>query len=262
MPRQTLLQGLIALLGCVASLNASAFDLFGPPATLTLNAVPPADSADFRRLTEEANRILRSGALSENLRSLQRAYPTIFARPEHEITLAQTADYLAGKGARFVPMPVDLVEALDADGKKNASAVRYVEGGRDSSASMRIIRPVLERYRSPNRVQQACAINTLAHELSHTLSLQPDRFVQLFKDTKLNRSDHSVPRASYFLGSLAQCTYLQEVAPAQLARGPEALMTCLQVFGETAFNTLRCKSFRNDQPVALRPDLPAPMQEN
>jgi hypothetical protein len=68
------------------------------------------------------------------------------------------------------------------------------------------------------------------------------------------RADKAAPLASYLIGSVAQCTYLQEIG-----RVPAGgLGACVAVFGTRNFNNARCNRFTNGEAVEERADLPAP----
>lgn len=76
-------------------------------------------------------------------------------------------------------------------------------------------------------VQRSCAINTVAHELAHTLLAEP-RGAMVFTDgdSEAAPSRLNGTTGSYVLGQLAQCTYLQRqgrITKAQVAQ-------CMPVF--------------------------------
>jgi hypothetical protein len=81
-----------------------------------------------------------------------------------------------------------------------------------------------------------------------------------FTDTKEgqssipNRKDASTPVASYLIGAVAQCTWLER----QGRLGQEDVPACVEVFGVRAFNWDRCGQFAGGEPVAERSGLPPP----
>lgn len=92
--------------------------------------------------------------------------------------------------------------------------------------------PKLEQWRSSSVLQRSCAINTLAHELSHTIPQSQNAYVYQFTDrgrpwaSFMNRA-----LASYTLGTVAQCTYLQ------IEGSPEGadLRMCVEKWGTSKF---------------------------
>lgn len=93
---------------------------------------------------------------------------------------------------------------------------------------IRIGPDVLTRWQSTNVIERSCAINTVAHELSHTLSRQEDRYLPIFLDTPVEPSKGTY--ASYVMGNLAQCAYL--VRQSRIADGTVA--DCVAHFGVTS----------------------------
>jgi len=98
---------------------------------------------------------------------------------------------------------------------------------------------VIDRWKSTSTHAKACAINTIAHEWAHTIS-EPGKPVTnpLFEDGgyRLARLTEQWAFASYFIGAVAQCTYLAQ----QKDPLAEDLDKCLEHVGTTAFNANSC----------------------
>lgn len=128
--------------------------------------------------------------------------------------------------------------------------------GRFADVTLDAIVPRL--FQSQDIVERSCAINTAAHEYAHTISTMPVRYDAAFTDTNdrqeliPNRRNPGTPVASYLIGTVAQCTWLQD----QGRVGAGGLQACVQTFGVAAMNLERCRSFAGGQPVTPRPDLP------
>lgn len=104
----------------------------------------------------------------------------------------------------------------------------------------------LARYRSTNIVERSCAVNTLAHELTHTISGAPGIYAQVLRDTGQDAMPPgSEPGASYLVGSVAQCTYLQNRGRI----GANDLRQCVAAFGQREFFNTRCASYADGVPV-------------
>ena len=67
-----------------------------------------------------------------------------------------------------------------------------------------------------------------------------------------DRRHPDTPVASYLIGSVAQCTWLER----QGRIGRADIPACVETFGVAAFNWERCGQFAGGEPVAPRPGLP------
>lgn len=81
---------------------------------------------------------------------------------------------------------------------------------RNTPHALRILIPAarLRMWRSKNLVERSCALNTTAHEISHTLVSSSTRFFPVFTDTGAS-SNVRRTYASYLTGDMAQCTFLR-----------------------------------------------------
>jgi hypothetical protein len=220
----------------------------------------PAQEAEVGRLLTEAQGVLRSERFEANLRSLADAYPVVYARKGmQDATAHDLADYVALKkvGSRYAVVDAFVLSDDQAVDGMLASAGEGMPGlGRFADLTLDAIVPRL--FRSSDIVERSCAINAAAHEYAHTISIMPVRYEAAFTDTNerrtkiANRKHPGTPVASYLIGAVAQCTWLQNHGRV----GQTGLQACVQTFGTAAFNLERCRSFAEGQPVAPRPDLP------
>lgn len=202
---------------------------------------------DTKTLFDEAYQTLRSDAFRKNLLSLKDTYPRIYANPRiSSVDAARIMDIidLKEKDTRFIRMPISLVGGQSYN---DASMFNYTArtgstgiNGDEPAGSMSLGRVNLYRYRQPDIVDKSCAINTAAHELSHAISDKPGSYRYAIMDTALSEApDKTSAIASYLIGSVAQCTYLQQKGRVK-ANG---LAACVTVFGTTSFNNVRCDNF-------------------
>ncbi|PZQ63643.1 MAG: hypothetical protein DI570_08230 [Phenylobacterium zucineum] len=223
-----------------------------------IGARSDAERAELGRLLDEAYAVLRSSDFRQALEATAGDYPTVYARgSDQNATPAEIAAIVALErpGARFTPAQVevtdDLTGALGAAGEGVGSG-RY--------ADIVIGRDVLARFASPDVVERSCAINVAAHEYSHTISLLPVAFSVAFTDTSggqeqiRDRRDPLTPVASYLIGAVAQCAWLEQQGRIDRAD----IRACIATFGVQAFNWSRCGQFAGGQPVAPREDLARP----
>ena len=222
----------------------------------TLSSASEAERETAGRLLQEGYAVLRSSAFRVNLEALQDRYPTIYARPsEQESDPKGVAAVIALErpGSRFAPAQATIV---DDDGWALGAAGEGGTSGRYSD--LLITRGVLQAFGASDVVTRSCAINVAAHEYAHTISLTPVGYRVAFSDTNevrreiANRRNPGTPVASYLIGAVAQCTWLEK----QGRIGQADVPACVEVFGTAAFNWSRCRQFAGSEPVALRPGLP------
>ena len=230
----------------------------GAPDGRVVGAADAAEAKTVTRLLEEAHGVLLSPEFRRNLLALQNRYPSVYAKDsDQSAPMARIASIvsLEPPGARFAPAEVAIVDdapdALGAAGEGGVSG-RY--------SDILITRSVLGAYGSTDVVARSCAINVAAHEYAHTIVLTPMGFGIAFTDTKEgqssipNRKNTSTPVASYLIGAVAQCTWLER----QGRLGQGDVPSCVEVFGVRAFNWDRCGQFAGGEPVAERSGLPPP----
>jgi len=217
----------------------------------------------LQELLNEAVRTLKSGSFRTNLLALKAEYPQIFAHPDLPDASPERIVKLLNAeepNTRIIRVPVALIgsEAYnDGSGDFNYTARTGSThwNGQEPVGSMSIGRVTMYRYKQGNVVDKSCAINTVAHEVTHTISRVPDKYVYAISDTSIaSRTDKSSPLASYLVGAVAQCTWLEEKK-----RIPSTgISACVKVFGTQNFNSARCSQFTADQEVKERPGLADP----
>jgi hypothetical protein len=208
-------------------------------------------------LLDESYAVLRSPELQDALGALAAQYPAIYARKEQpNASPAEIADFVALKtpGSRYVQVDVRLIDGapdfLGMAGEHGAGVGRY--------ADIVLVRPVLGAWTAQDLVMRSCAINVAAHEYAHTLSTSPIVYDAAVTDTRpgegriAGRTNRTAPVASYLLGTIAQCVWLERQGRIR----PGGLAGCVEVFGVNSGNPARCDDFTEGQAVAPRPDLP------
>lgn len=244
----------VVMLGWIAWQNRVEDTTAGlSPYSRLIGARDAAETQSLESLLGEAYGILRSPEFRANLLALEDRYPAVYARPaEQAATIPRVASIvsLEPTGARFAPAQVALV---DGDSGGLGSAGEGVASGRYSD--ILIERLVLGAWRHPDPVARSCAINVAAHEYAHTIVLTPMGYGNAFSDTRTgedhiaNRQRPGTPVASYLIGAVAQCTWLQRQGRVT------DVGACVEVFGTAAFNWDRCPQFPDAAPVTPRPGL-------
>ncbi len=266
---------ILAVSGCATS--ESSVDA---PASLAPNASllyiggvnSDTERNELNDLVVRSTNVIESDDFKDNLLSLASAYPSVYVSPSMQSSTVQDVwDILslARAGTRRVRMPVALVggEAYGG-GNFNYTARTGPTGAftnQPTGGSMSIGRVNMYRNRqwsstnpqSGDIVDHSCAINTVAHEIAHTVSTSGNLYEIAFVDGA-GRSNKSTPLASYLIGSVAQCTYLEQngrIDSSQVAQ-------CVEIFGTHNFNNARCPSFSGGRRVEARSNLPAAASAN
>ena len=117
---------------------------------------------------------------------------------------------MSGTGIyRHVVTPV----ALSGEDDEYPANAGYIGDG--VSASFTLGRGHMFNWRSENIVRKSCAINTVSHEISHLVSTDPIKFdikSQIIQDLGAAKHSENNAVASYLIGTVGQCTWLQTKA--------------------------------------------------
>ncbi|HEY8614906.1 hypothetical protein [Phenylobacterium sp.] len=240
-----------------------------------IDGATAAEKAQLQALLSETVAVLNSAEFHANLKSLKTTYPDVFLNAGHwnnptpantvNVSVDELSDVVAGKAPkyRYVRAPVALASSeTNGDFTPIAGWTGSVTA---QDTSLTLGREQFRRWRSADPVERSCAVNTVAHEISHLVAdhaKSPTQFWQAVIDSKAKTLTTTAPGgaainppnavASYLIGTVAQCTWLQR----QGYTPTVDLKACVQAFGHRGFNKLRCASFAGAQAVAIRPGLP------
>lgn len=252
MDGRRLLFGIIGTIGVAAAVSPAA----AQPVVAIDAVANQRERTELQSWIDTTTTVLRSQAFTDNLRALAAAHPRIFRdgarnRPSYT-TIDEIVRMMGGtSGFRLVPVAV----ALSGDEGFFGGLTGWIgttEADGSQSGSMTLYRGDLARWRSGNDVERSCAINTLAHEIGHTVSTEQIRFIHALTDYHRFDAPANVAAGSYLIGTVAQCTWLQ-----QQGRVPaNGLERCVAVFGTRHFNNRRCGKFAPGQAVEPRNGLP------
>jgi len=163
-------------------------------------------------------RVIHLPAFERNLRAVSSDFGPIAQSPfGQRLPSSVIADLYAGRDPAYSFYP---------------ARVTWTEGEGASSTGgdgiIRLSKLVHDNWRAGSTMRRSLAINSLAHELSHTLSSRRDMLSMVFVDRGFSFGwlRGRPPIASYTIGSVAQCTFLEEHG--QMAEG---LSACLRRYG-------------------------------
>jgi len=219
----------------------------------------PLHQAQLLEAARAAYAILRTPEFAAALNGAAGDRMIYVSRDRGERSAEVVLEDLTGRG-RYLP-----VRLIMMDPAAPQSRGHYAAGGGlgyvSQDGEIHLPLDVLADWAADDLVQRSCAINTLAHEIAHTISISPFVFTPAFTDTRLGeraiprRGEGDSPVASYLIGSAAQCAWLQQ----QGRIAASEVGACVEVFGARGFND-RCAAFTAGEPVQERPGLPPPMR--
>lgn len=211
--------------------------------TITVDAqYTGQDRADLEAYAAAAIHALTSAATGENATALDPTYRRVWLNEVSRYEgLGSVGGLVRAPRHGFSYLPTRLVMTSSGTGAAESRDPRSTTGGR----LITIRRYHLDWWRSANAVTRSCAINTLAHEMTHNMTRDPNRFLWAFTDTGLGGSVTG-EKGSYSMGALAQCTYLQSVGRIDRA----GIAQCVPVWGLTnSFFWTHCDDFDDREPV-------------
>lgn len=234
---------------------------------IVLGEVSARDAAALSAWINASVDILQSPAFETNFKRASETYPSVYVSKTQDIipsslllTRLKTQDpqlsalwwpktYVVLNGEPAVRRNDRTGFGFDALRRASAGPYPANETG-TKTGRIKIGRLHFARYTRGDAVEKSCAINTMTHEISHTLSDKPDRFWMHILDTE---KDVTPPRgvfeASYFIGIIAQCTYLENIG--RIA--PPAFEACISTFSDPSansrFRSIACDDFPGKKPI-------------
>lgn len=243
-------------LGVAAAVALSATAVSSQPSVTIDGVANQRERTELQALMDSARTVLASKAFTDNLRSLgatTKVYRDGARNQPRLITIQELIEMLGSRGGfRFVPTAAALSGSENLFGGLTGW-IGATETDGTQAGSLTLYRGDMARWRSQDVVERSCALNTMAHELSHTISAEPKRFWQALLDYNRFDAPAATPASSYLIGTVAQCTWLQQKKRVT-AKG---FGQCVAVFGTRHFNNRRCRSFAANQDVEPRVGLPS-----
>jgi len=230
--------------------------------------VPLGDKAALQDWIDESIALLQSEAFEANYKSASALYPQVYvSKTEDIIPSSKMLERLktqdpARRGYWWPKTYVVLTgepaaRAGDRLGfgfnasRKAAAGPFPADSGPTQTGEIELGRLHFARYRNGDAVEKSCALNTMIHEIGHTLSDRPDQFWMHILDTEDDTSPpYGVFEASYFIGTIAQCTYLQSVGRVGQAGFQSCLLTFSSPGTTSRFRSRACDDFPEGKPIS------------
>lgn len=226
--------------------------------------MPPADAVTVNRWIEEAISVMQSPEFETNFQHASQIYPKLFVSQKEDLVPSDTVlarlrtqdrrkpnlwwpeSFVTLTGTPATRSPDRQGFGFEASRKAGAGPMP----GQDKIGRIELGRLHFARYTEGDVVEKSCALNTIVHEISHTLSDRPNQFWMHILDSEENVT---APRghfeASYFIGAIAQCTYLESAGRITKAGFHDCLMTFSNPASGSRFKSLACDDFPDGKPI-------------
>lgn len=199
------------------------------------SSVSSADRETVQDLIDVTVQVITSERFAQNLRGLRQPYHRLWLSPFGKTMTAEgVARIYLGEHRTVRPVPIVIEVANQATPAQEFSdtlpLVSYI-----------LLPPyVLERWRGDTFERRSCAVNTLAHEISHSFSQNPTDAEYMFADKGKGWAFNTIsylygPLVSYTVGTVAQCTMLEEADELQ-----DGFAACLDAWGTDEFYSGSC----------------------
>jgi hypothetical protein len=237
----------VASLSLTLALSACAIEppAFGPSTQVTADrtyisisvddSVSAADRQTVQELINATMQVITSPRFASNLEGLDAPYHRLWLSPFGKtMSPTEVAQVYLGRHGTVRPAPI-IVEVADQDNPSQGFS-------RETPLVSYIVLPpfVLERWRGNTLERRSCAVNSLAHEISHSFSQNSTKGVYIFADKGkgefFNLTSYFYGHlASYTIGTVAQCTMLQEANELE-----GEFVACLNDWGTDEFYSSGC----------------------
>lgn len=195
-----------------------------PPETPNLQPagdLPAPEQAEIAALIAETRRVLALPAFERNLAAAGAEFGMIAQSPfGKRLPAATVAAIIQGRDGRYAFYPT-------AVSWGNEAAVSTAHPG-----VIALSRRARDNWRAATPQERALAINSLAHEITHTITSCSPGLCLVFADRGFSFGwlRGNPPLVSYTVGSVAQCTWREEQGIM-----PEGLIACVRRFGVRSF---------------------------
>ena len=271
----------LVLVGFALSLAACSQDIVEAPAPaenistekiikgidpqIVIGDINPADKDDLSAWIEDAVALFRSPGFEANMTQAALLFPEVYLSKSEDVIPTQTLLKRLKTEDPSVPglwwpktyVVLDGELATRAENRFGFTGSRKAVAGPhpnepapQTTGQIKIGRLHLARFSQGDAVEKSCALNTLVHEISHTLSETPDIYWMHILDSQRGAvPPRGMFEASYFIGVIAQCTYLESLGRIS----PSEFNSCILTFSDPSlssrFRSSACDDFPGDKPV-------------
>jgi len=202
-----------------------------PPPVRAAATLEGQEAQQIEALFAEAQRVLLLPAFARNL--------AVVAQEVDDLRVAPWGRRIAGEDL------ARLVQGGQPGFSYVAVPVRWLSGGTSTigwdraldAISIRLAPEVRTHWRSADARVRSCAVNSAAHELTHTITRTPPVLDYTIADRGFSFARHFGQHfASYTVGAVAQCTWLEEQGLLV-----EGLAACVRTYGTNRFRTDDCE---------------------
>ncbi len=262
----------LTLTGCSEDINESPLAPAAKTSTgidphILAGDIAPADKTAVSAWIDEAVALFKSPTFETNFKRASLRFPDVYVSESQDII---PSDLLLKRLKRQDPRNTGLswpktrvvLDGSSAPRTPDRSGFGF-EGSRKATAGpfpsdavetptgqIKIGRLHLARYMQGDIVEKSCALNTLIHEISHTLSDTPDKYWMHILDSQRGVTPpRGTFEASYFIGVVAQCTYLENKGRIQPADFESCMATFSDPTAASRFRSSACDDFPGNTPI-------------
>jgi hypothetical protein len=232
-----LLAACVTLASCASSLphtnSAPALLENTSPFALTIDdKLKAADRATLTEIVNATVQVITSDRFAERLAAIEQQQ--LWLSPgEDTLPPREVLEIYLGRHPSMRPVPtlVTVTQKLFS-----GAPITGLSASPPIRATIRLSTAELKRWRNGTPEGRSCAVNTVAHEITHTISERADRGWYVFADRgRAAATRAEQPLVSYVVGSVAQCTMLENE---NAMDGDFA--ACVQKWGTNIFNSGDC----------------------
>lgn len=199
------------------------------PFSITMaSTVPMEHRRALQELIDTTLAITSSRQFADRMDSLGKPYRGLWLSPSGDVlSPAQVAQIYGGRHRRARPVPIT-VTFVD----RGNAVTTFDDQVTPARATIKIPAGILANWTSNSLTRRSCAVNTMAHELTHTISSSDRVGTWVFEDGVGLRWARLMRRhlVSYTVGGVAQCIMLEHHRP--LTGG---FKECLRTWGKAPF---------------------------
>lgn len=234
---------------------------------IVIGDISPRDKVALSQWIQETVELLKSTAFETNFMRASEIYPDVYVSKTQDIIpsallLRRLKTQDPHLSAFWWPKTYVVLNGTPArrledrtgfgfDALRNAGAGPFPENEIGTkTGEIEVGRLHFARFTQGDIVEKSCAINTMAHEIAHTLSDKADKFwMHILDSEKGVTPPRGVFEASYFIGSIAQCTYLENVGRIEHAGFESCMLTFSDPAAASRFRSLACDDFPYETPI-------------
>jgi len=212
------------------TLAPSPIKQMGPYSIGVASNARDSDRATLNEIIDATLRVITSKPFAHHLAEVQQK-PLYLSPGGDTLSASVVSAIYTGQNTSY--QPVQTVARITRTWFSGAP-ITGLFAGSPTTARITLTTYELERWRTGTPNGRSCAVNTLAHEITHTIPKTAGSGYYLFAD-RGRKDEPKQALVSYVVGSVAQCTMLENEG----ALGG-SFPACVEKWGTNGFNSGDC----------------------